>query len=241
MPLLDHFHPPLFPHRAWESFHSRWANTIADALQRVLPQRYYAEVQIHLGSRVEADVAEFERPADFDEGLGNGSAGGAALQTWAPPAATLVMPAVFPDDLEVHVRDERDDARLVAVVELVSPRNKDRSESRRAFAAKGAAYLQRGIGLMILDIVTGRHFNLHNELVELLNLGEAFAMSADVSLYAVSYRPAHRQEANQIDVWPARLAVGGTLPLLPLALRGFRAVPLDLEATYRDACERSRL
>src|SRR5918911_1729583 len=105
MPLLDHFPPPLFPQRSWESFHSRWANSIADALQQVLPARYFAEVQIHLGSRVEADVAE------------------------------------FPDDIEVHVRDERDDARLVAVVELVSPRNKDRAESRRAFAAKGVAYL----------------------------------------------------------------------------------------------------
>ena len=54
------------------------------------------------------------------------------------------------------VRDERDDARLVAVVELVSPSNKDRPESRRAFAAKTAAYLQRGVGLIILDIVTGQ-------------------------------------------------------------------------------------
>src|SRR5690349_3089615 len=148
MPLLDHFHPPLYPHRAWESFHSRWANSIADALNGSLPQRFFAEVQIHLGSRVEADVAEFEGPADPGEATGNGAAGGVALQTWAPPAATLVMPAVFPDDLEVHVRDEREDARLVAVVELVSPRNKDRAESRRAFAAKSAAYLQRGIGLL---------------------------------------------------------------------------------------------
>ena len=30
MPLLDHFHPPLYPRRSWESFHSRWANSIAD-------------------------------------------------------------------------------------------------------------------------------------------------------------------------------------------------------------------
>src|SRR5262249_3159930 len=109
MPLLDHFHPPLFPQRSWESFHSRWANSIADALQQTLPPRYFAEVQIHLGSLIEADVAEFERPAEGEDEPRNGPAGGAALQTWVPPAATLVLPAVFPDDLEVHVRDERDD------------------------------------------------------------------------------------------------------------------------------------
>src|SRR5690242_19043403 len=137
MPLLDHFHPPLFPQRSWESFHSRWANSIADALQQILPPRYFAEVQIHLGSRVEADVAEFEGPAPAEEEPRNGPGGGVAVQTWVPPAATLVLPAVFPDEIEVQVRDERDDARLVGVVELVSPRNKDRAESRRAFAAKG--------------------------------------------------------------------------------------------------------
>jgi hypothetical protein len=239
MPLLDHFHPPLFPQRSWESFHSRWANSIADALQRILPPRYFAEVQIHLGSRVEADVAEFEGPAAETEPR-NGPGGGVAVQTWVPPAATMVLPAVFPDDLEVHVRDERD-AQLVAVVELVSPRNKDRPESRRAFAAKGVAYLERGIGLAMVDIVTSRQSNLHNELVSVLGLGESFQMAAETELYAVAYRPARREESNQIEVWPTALTVGGSLPLLPLAVRGFRAVPLDLEASYTDARQRSRL
>jgi len=125
MPLLDHFRPPLYPQRAWESFHSRWANSIADQLNEVLPRRYSAEVQIRLGSQVEADVAEFERAEGPEQTLADGNAG----------------PIVFPDDMEVHVRDERDDARLVAVVELVSPGNKDRPESRSAFAANSAAYL----------------------------------------------------------------------------------------------------
>jgi hypothetical protein len=241
MPLLDHFHPPLYPQRAWESFHSRWANSIADALHRVLPRRFFAEVQIHLGSQVEADVAEFERAGEETEESGNGRGGGVAVQPWAPPAAAFALPAVFPDDLEVHVRDQREDARLVAVVELVSPRNKDRAEGRRAFAAKGAAYLQRGLGVIVLDIVTSRQANLHNELIRLLSVGESFAMPVEATLYAVAYRPARRQEANQIEVWPAPLTVGGPLPLLPLALRGYGAIPLDLEATYGDACARSRL
>src|SRR5262245_57186780 len=93
MPLLDHFHAPLYPQRSWESFHSRWANSIADFLQRTLPERYVAEVQMHLGSQVEADVAELESTAPV-----NGKAGGVAVQTWAPPVATMVLPAVFPDD-----------------------------------------------------------------------------------------------------------------------------------------------
>lgn len=241
MPLLDHFHPPLFPHRAWESFHSRWANSIADGLNQVLPRRFFSEVQIQLGNQIEADVAEFERPAESAEEERDGAAGGVAIQTWAPPAATMVMPAVFPDDIEVHVRDEREDARLVAVVELVSPGNKDRAESRRAFATKSAAYLQRGIGLMVLDIVTSRQANLHNELLDLMNLNQPLRMPAEVTLYAVAYGPRRRQENNQIDVWITNLAVGNTLPLLPLPIRGYRYVPVDLEASYSEARERSRL
>jgi hypothetical protein len=241
MPLLDHFRPPLFPGRPWESFHSRWANSIADALNRLLPPRYTAEVQLHLGSHVEADVAELERAAEPGVATANGPAVGVSVETWAPPAAALVIPAVFPDDFEVHVLDQLDDARLVAVVELVSPRNKDRPESRRAFAAKCVAYLQRGIGLVIVDVVTTRQFNLHNETLALLGVAEASRMAADLFTYAVAYRPARRGEQNEIDIWPVAVAVGGSLPLLPLALKGTRAVPLDLEAAYSEARERSRL
>jgi hypothetical protein len=243
MPLRDHFRPPLVSRYPWESFHRAWAVEIVAYLNRLLPRRYLATVHAHLDTQVAAEVAEFERPAEPGEESTNGPAGegGVAVQTWAPPATTMVLPAVYPDDLEVRVRDMRDDARLVAVVELVSPSNKDRPEARYAFAAKCAAYLQRGVGLVTADIVTGRNFNLHNELIDLLHLQGPFTMAEDVSTYAVAYRPARRQETDQIDVWAVPLAVGGELPTLPLALLGTRAVPLDLNGTYQEACARSRL
>jgi hypothetical protein len=243
MPLRDHFHAPLYPSRPWESFHSRWANAIGDYLNRILPPRYVSEISTHLGAQVEADVAEFEtRSVESDE-LPNGpaSAEAVAVQTWAPPVATMVMPAVFPDDLEVRITDLDDDARLVAVVELVSPRNKDRVEARRGFAAKIAAYLQRGIGVVVLDIVSSRHFNLHNDLVDLLAPGADFQMPATAILSAVAYRPVIRQETPALDVWAHPLTIGGELPVVPLALLGTRAVPLDLNATYEEACRRARL
>lgn len=242
MPLLNHFHPPLLNRLpSWESFHSFWAVAIAEHLNQLLPRRYIATVTTHLGSEVEADVAEFESPFEPEDEPQNGPGGGVAVQTWAPPVTTLVAPAVFPDDFEVHVHDQLDGAQLVAAVELASPRNKDRPESRRAFAAKCAAYLQRGIGLIAVDIVTSRHANLHNELAQLMGWGDSLQMPADAFLYVVAYRPAHRQERNEIDLWPVPLAVDATLPLLPLALKRARAVPLDLETTYTNARQRSRL
>jgi len=152
-----------------------------------------------------------------------------------------VLNAVFPDGIEVQVMDTRDDAVLVAVVELVSPGNKDRPEARQAFAAKCAAYLQRGIGLVVADIVTSRQADLYADLVRLLLQPESAGLLAGATLHAAAYRPIRRQEQNQLDVWLRPLAVGQSLPLLPLALRGGGSVPLDLEASYTEARTRSRL
>jgi hypothetical protein len=131
--------------------------------------------------------------------------------------------------------------RLVAVVELVSPGNEDRPETRLAFAAKSAAYLQRGIGLLVVDIVSDEHFNLHDELLPLLNLDSRFAMPGDPHLYAVAHRPTHQGDANLIQGWPVALSSGASLPVQPLWLRRYSAIPLDLEATYEDACRRARI
>ena len=71
MPLLDHFHPPLFPRRRWESFHTNWAGAIADALNEdLLPEGYFAEEHAHLGPRVEIDVATFDATEAADPGRG---------------------------------------------------------------------------------------------------------------------------------------------------------------------------
>jgi hypothetical protein len=244
MPLLDHFRRPVFPLHNWEAFHARWAVALADLLNRLLPpQRYLAEAQIHIGSHIEADVAEFELPPPVIAEHGDGSEGGVAVQveTWAPPVAAQTLDIVFPDDIEVQVFDLRDGKRLVGAIELISPGNKDRAETRRAFAAKCVAYLQRGIGLIAVDIVTSRNGNLHHDVLEMLGQAVGSVLPADTALYASAYRPAHRGDKNQLDLWPTALALGQPLPLLPLALRGVFFVPVDLEATYTEARQRCHL
>ncbi len=208
MPLLDHFRAPIYPRHDWESFHARWAVALSDMLNGLLPPRYLAEVQIHIGRQVEADVAEFE-----------------------------LTPSIYC----ARVFDMRESKRLVGVIELISPGNKDRPEARRTFAAKCIAYLQRGIGLILVDIVTIRGGNLHHGVLELLGQPEGSALPADTALYAAAYHPAHRSDKNQLDLWPMALALGQPLPLLPLALRGAFFVPVDLEATYSEARQRCRL
>jgi hypothetical protein len=212
---------------------------MSDALNETLPRDYFAEFQVTLGTRIEVDVATFTEDEDGMEAGPSGTATAVQIDVVTPPVA--VFPAVFPDDFEIRVFSSMTGPTLVAAIELVSPGNKDREEARRAFAAKCAAYLQRGIGLIVVDIVTCRHANLHDELMTLLGHVNGFAFPTQTPLYATAYRPAHRQERNEIDLWRQPLAVGQPLPTLPLAVRGLASLPIDLEATYTEARQRGRI
>ena len=241
MPLLDHFHPPLSERRSWESsLRAVWAAEIVRTLNRgVLPPECFAEAQVHVGSRVEVDVGtcEEERAAAAPR---NGP-GGVAVGAWAPPATALVMPAVFPDEIEVQVFRSSGGANLIAAIELISPGNKDRPETRRLFAAKCASYLSQGVGLVVVAMVTSRQANLHDELIRLLEQPETFAFPTATPLYAVAYRPSRRETGDRIEIRREPLALGQPLPVMPLALRGVTTVPVDLESTYNAACQDSRL
>jgi hypothetical protein len=242
MPLLDHFHPPLLGQRHWEGFHGWWAAALAGSLNEdLLPPEYFAEFQVTVSARIEVDVATFTEDSEPRAPRPNGATTAVQTRAWAPPAPVAVLPAVFPDDFEVQVFRNEGGPTLVAAIELVSPGNKDRDETRRAFAAKCAAYLQRGIGLMIVDIVTSRHTNLHDELIALLGLSEEFRFPTPTHLYTTAYRPAHRGERNEIDLWREPLALGQPLPTMPLAVRGLGCLPIDLEGTYMEARKRGRI
>src|SRR6185503_15946256 len=162
MALLDHFHAPLSERRRWEGLHCLWEAAMVENLNRdVLGEEYFADMQVHVGSQVEIDVATLEELAGAAQE--NSSPQSPAATAWTPPPTNLVMPSVFPDQVEAQVFATTTGATLVAAVELVSPGNKDRAETRRAFAAKCVSYLTRGIGLVLVDLVTNRLFNLHNE------------------------------------------------------------------------------
>jgi hypothetical protein len=242
VPVLDHFHPPLSEERHWEGFHSKWANVLVDELnQTLLPKGYFAEPHIHMGPRVEIDAATFSAQRPGPAPADNGVPGTPPVRDWSSSQPTLVMPAVFGDTFEVQIISTEAGPILVAAIELISPANKDRAEPRRAFAVKCASYLTQGISLILVDLVTSRHGNLHDEVVRLLPNGDPYLFPADPLLYAAAYRPIRRNETEQIDTWLVPLAVGGPLPVLPLALTSDLILSIDLEATYVDACRKLRI
>src|SRR5262245_24647710 len=140
MPLLDHFCSPLYPQRHWESLFASWSHNIMARLNEgILPKSYYGETNIHIGGRVEQKAPEGVVPRKW----------------WTPP---IVFSTVFPDEIEIRILSSAEGTGeyLVAAIEMVSPGNKDRPETRKAFAAKCSSYLQLGIGLIIVDVVTER-------------------------------------------------------------------------------------
>jgi hypothetical protein len=234
MPLHDHFHGPLSRERHWESFHAAWLSSLADDLNRRLPAGYFAEEQVHAGAGVEIDVATFDAST-------NGSGEAPLTNAWEIPAPLMTVPAGFADDFEVRVFNSRGGPTLVAAIELVSPRDKDRAEARKAFAMKCSSLLYQGISLIVVDVVTERHANLHNQIVGLLEHADDARLPDEADLYAAAYRPIRRDGREEIDLWPTTLRVGEPLPTLPLSVTAELGIPVDLEATYKDTCERRRV
>ncbi len=124
--------------------------------------------------------------------------------------------------------------RLVAAVELVSPRNKDRPTAREAYLARYLGYLLEAVHLMLIDV--------HRRPV-----GFSFAdrIAAELSIArdslpapsAVSYRVGEPAATGgrYLAIWPRRLGPGAILPTLPLPLNVDSSVLVNLERTYSAA------
>jgi hypothetical protein len=172
------------------------------------------------------------------------ASGTAWSQTWVAPAPVLAVEVDLPsvDSAEVQVFADDGDPRLAAAVELLSPRNKDRAAARQAFAVKCVGYLQQGSSVVVVDTVTTRRADLNGTILTLLGVDLAAAALPASSLSAVSYRAVSREdEPQQLQLWPASLALAQPLPTLPLWIASDFSVPLDLEASYQMTCADLRI
>lgn len=234
MALLDHFHPPLKPHRHWHSFHNAWASHLAAALNQHLPEGYFAESNVVFG--IEIDVAALEQPlAQQSQPLAASSVAAIPQRTWMPAKPTATVPFLpVTETVEVHIYSDSGGLTLIGAIELVSPANKDRAEHRQAFVSKCETYLRQGVGLVIVDIVTERRANLHKELLARLQAPVEPPFSAE--LYASAYRVIERNQQAGLDIWQEPLQLGQSLPTLPLWLRGDWCLPVELDEAYAQTC-----
>jgi hypothetical protein len=244
MPLRDHFRPPLDDKRSWDELHGQWPAMIVQRLFGILPDGYVAAPGVHLGAAFEIDVSAYELDESSPAATTVANGGGIATALWVPPTPTLTLETDLPeqDEYEVRVYDARRGRRLVAAIEIVSPSNEDRPESRRAFVAKTAALLQQDVSVSIVDVVTVRQFNLYADLLALIGRADPALGPDPPHLYAVTLRGRKRSRGRPLlDTWFYPLALGRPLPPLPIWLDIDLGVTLDLEASYEDTCRVLRI
>ncbi len=119
---------------------------------------------------------------------------------------------------------------VVAVIELVSPGNKDRQHSFRTFVKKAIDLLQQQVNLLIIDPFPpgshdpqGVHAAIFDEFAE-----QPFELPSDKPLTLASYQVAP-VETSYVEP----IAVGDPLPEMPLFLEDDFGINVPLEETYQ--------
>ncbi len=236
MPLRDHFSPPVDDSHAWNELHAGWPMMIVQHLFRILPEGFVAAPSVYLGAEYEIDIGVLEGqngPSTVVQGAG--------LATAVAPSPTLTIETDISDqdEYEVRIYDARRGRRLVAAIELVSPRNKDRPESRRAFVGKVAALLQDEICVSIVDLVSIRHYSLYADLLEFIGKSDPSLGMVPPHLYAVTLRARKRlpRTKSKLDLWHYPMFVNQVLPILPIWLEPELRVLLPIEDSYEETCK----
>lgn len=191
MPLRDHFRPPVSKKSSWEGFHGMWPASIVQQLRKLLPPGFVAEPRVHLGTFIEIDVGALE--SDDAPRLPASHAnnnGGAAPSAWTAEQPAVAAETDRPEEYEYEVRvfDLERERQLVAAIELVSPTNKDRPESRDTFVAKCTALLRKGIAVSVVDLVTIRRFNLYGQLMAFIGHPDRSMSAIEPPTYSASCR-----------------------------------------------------
>jgi hypothetical protein len=239
MPLRDYFHAPVNTKHRWDAVHGQWPAEIVRTLFDLLPPGFVAEPQVYHPAPFEVDVSMMEE----DGRTRKIDAGGGGTATLAAGAPTLTVPADLDelDEYEVRVYDAERLRTLVAAIEIVSPANKDRADTREQFVNKVAALLRQDVCVAIVDIVTTRHANFYTELLARLGHTDS-ALAEPPVIYAVTLR--RRKPPKQrllLDAWFFPLAVGQPLPTIPLWLGPDLRIELPLDPSYQEVCRLLRI
>jgi len=213
----------------YHNFHYRWIAAIMDRLNAgLLPKGMIAMAEQIIGGP-EPNVVTLQQNDIFFSG------GNAATITEAPPQPNTQF--VNQADVEryaakanrVVVRHSL--GKVVAVVELVSPGNKDSRHALRSFVEKTVDLLYDNINLLVIDPILpgprdpqGIHKAIWDEISD-----EPFELPSDHKLTLAAYQAAPIKTAY---VQP--FAVGEIIPDMPLFLHNDFYITVPLEASYMD-------
>jgi hypothetical protein len=239
MPLLDFFPEEDF-HEEGRSFLIMWLARITNALDRQLPdRRFFAQISVRTWLKTEEAVAAFEYgpPSIFDEA---GKDTGARYESITPASPDLTVGTNYFDNLSVNIVDFSEGHDVRGVVRVVCRGNKASRESELAFAIDCASQIQRGAGLVVIDIIPRRHAIWADHLGQILHCADHFPPLRGGEMMVSSFRPARRHQRSEIDVWHRPLSFSDPLPVVPLAVKGAMFLSVDLESTYTQTMKENR-
>ena len=219
----------------WEGVHQVWGVELLYAIKPLLPAAYRA----YIGTTPTFAIGHPDdgRP---DVGVRNWPADGPPATPHADPGPEPdeeIAVATLPTDTAVLIERDR---RLVAAVELVSPRNKDRASSQTAYTSSYASYLLRGVNLLLVDVHRRpTAFSFADQIARELDLRQP----AVPAPFAVGYRVGGPSPngGRFLAVWRRPLTTGESIPTMRLPLSADDSVAVDLEGTYRRATEAAYL
>ena len=213
----------------YHDFHHEWISEIKRALNRgILPEDYYA--------LAEQQAAGFGPDVlTLQDTPGPSTGGGTATLTRTRPKTThyAQTPAEFHrrKKSSIVVRHVSGD-RIVAMIEIVSPGNKNNANAFKAFLEKACELLEHRIHLLLIDpFPPGRRDpnGIHGAIWAMVD-DAPFVVPPERPLTLVAYQCSLITQA-----YIETIAVGEPVPDMPLFLEPEAHILVPLEATYRAA------
>ncbi len=216
------------PSGLFHDFHQSWSIRIKDALNTgLLPTGIAALVEQRIGPR-ESDVLAIERR----NGRAADERGTGGVVTLDQPVTRIVRRSskqIYAGRANrIVVRHHL--GRIIAVIEIVSPGNKDSRSALRDFVEKTIEFLRGGIHVLVVDLFpptprdpSGIHKAIWDEIEE-----EPFAFPPAKDRILVSYESGGVRAA-----YIEPLGVGDKMLDMPLFLKNDMHVKVPLEPTYQ--------
>ncbi len=213
----------------FHDFHQDWTVELCRTLNaRELAPGFAALIDFQASDPI-SDMPTFHRRP---KNAGERQSGASLTTATAPPRARFV------DEVEEdtyirranRIRIQHRHGQVVAVIEIVSPGNKNSRNALRAFVRTASDLIGQGIHLLVIDLFPpserdpqGIHKAIWDEIAE-----RTFELPPDKPLTVAAY---HAIPTKTAYVEP--VAVGDDLPALPIFLTEYEYILAPLEETYR--------
>lgn len=220
---------------AFHDFHCSWITHLKENLNDGgLPEGYYAMAEQHAGQTL-PDVLTLQ---SSDHSHVEDEEGAVAVKVKPPRIARHVVAneatqyRLLRRTLTIR---HSSDHRVVALLEIVSPANKDRPASVTDFVEKVCSALKQGIHVLMIDLFPARSHDperLHGEISYVAGLEDENhqPLPSDKPLTMASYISRPLPEG-----YVEPLAIGDSPPDMPLFLDPDFYIEVPLETTYQQA------